>query len=142
VSSRLAGGDLLAGLTSTATTRPFMAARTLPSPPAAADSGAASVRSRIASETPRCRKYSRSSVAQEFCRLHHAVVAEADGIAVELLDLEACVSPLRLRSIAAVALAHDLDLSDLPPSSKRAASGKVAASERPAAPGRRSGMLT
>ena len=34
------------GLTSTATTRPFMAARTFPSPPAAAaDSGAASVRS-------------------------------------------------------------------------------------------------
>src|SRR6476620_9893562 len=48
-------------LTSTATTRPFIAARTLPSPPAsAADAGAASVRSSTAIVTPRCRTYSRS----------------------------------------------------------------------------------
>ena len=45
------------GLTSTATTRPFMAARTLPSPAvAAAFAGAARVRSRTATGIPRYRK--------------------------------------------------------------------------------------
>ena len=58
------------GLTSTATTRPFIAARTLPSPPAAAaDTGAASVRSRTAMRDAAMQEIEPVAVAQKFCAI-------------------------------------------------------------------------
>ena len=54
------------GLTSTATTRPFIAARTLPSlPVAAAAAGAASVRSRIGSRNATMQQIKPIAVAEE-----------------------------------------------------------------------------
>ena len=71
-----------------------MAARTLPSPPvAAAETGAASVRSRTASVTPGARDRAERLAEESLPRRHQAVAAEADLWAASFLDLE----PVRRR---------------------------------------------
>src|SRR5205823_14514076 len=48
-------------------------------------------------------------VPQEFCTLHEAVAAKAEGVAAKFVDLETALVAVAGGRIGAVALAHDLD---------------------------------
>ena len=57
---------------------------------------------------------------QEFCALHQAVAAKADGIAAKLFDLETVLVAIAGSDVSAVAFAHDLDFMDVAAQSRRA----------------------
>ncbi len=48
------------------------------------------------------------AIAQECCTLHHAVVAEAERVAVQLVDFEPVAGAVEESDITALALAQDL----------------------------------
>ncbi|MGY3272878.1 hypothetical protein ACVJ5M_000475 [Bradyrhizobium sp. S3.7.6] len=50
------------------------------------------------------------AIAQEFCAVHHAVVAKADGVGIELVDLELVLTAVGGDDVAAIALTRDFEL--------------------------------
>ena len=98
-------------LTSTATTRPFIAARTLPSPPLVTiAAGGASVRSRTEVRDPRAGCGADRRRAETLRCSITPFSRKRKGVAGQIIDLEAAPVAVAAGEVATVALADDFDL--------------------------------